>query len=266
MSGVTSVVHHDTWNPMFEDDFPIRVARVRVAHSLGFDPGLGEAESGDPDLPLCVHLAEGTTREMADEVFTLDRRGHLDERLIAVHAIGVDAAGTARLVAAGAAVIWCPTSNEFLFGRTVSPELLRSGVDVLLGSDSLLTAEGTLLDELRAARRLGLVDDATLLDAVGRTAARRLGLPPPALAPGHRADLIHLRAGPFEARCADVDLVIVGGKPVYGSTACAELFEAAGVPTEPLTVDGSAKLVVAPLASVAARITNDWPETRRIFC
>src|SRR5690606_40082575 len=98
--------------------------------------------------------------------------------------------GVRRLRAAGAAVVWCPTSNAFLYGRTAPPELLAEGVDVLLGSDSLLTGDGTLLDELRAARALGLLDDARLAAAVGETAARRLGLAPPPLAPGPAADLV----------------------------------------------------------------------------
>ena len=60
-------------------------------------------------------------------------------------------------------------------------ELLREGVDVLLGSDSLLSGAGDLLDELRIARGTGLVSDERLEGAVGAIAARRLGLPPPSL-------------------------------------------------------------------------------------
>ncbi|MBV9774048.1 MAG: hypothetical protein JO040_08870, partial [Gemmatimonadetes bacterium] len=35
VAGVTTVAHHDPWEPDFDDGFPLRVARVRCAHSLG---------------------------------------------------------------------------------------------------------------------------------------------------------------------------------------------------------------------------------------
>ena len=101
----------------------------------------------------------------------------------------------------------------FLFGRTAPAALLAPGIDVLLGSDSLLTGTGDLLDELRCARGLGLVTDDRLEAAVGAVAARRLGLVPPSLEPGSPADLVVLSRPLLEASAGDVLLVIVGGVP-----------------------------------------------------
>jgi cytosine/adenosine deaminase-related metal-dependent hydrolase len=148
----------------------------------------------------------------AEEVRDLERLGYLDGRLIAVHAVGADEDGIRRLRASGAAVVWCPTSNQFLLGRTAPAALLAPGIDVLLGSDSLLSADGDLLDELRAARRFGHLNDARLLDAVGATAARRLRLPEPSLDPGAPADLAVFRRPVLEATADDVALVMVGGE------------------------------------------------------
>jgi cytosine/adenosine deaminase-related metal-dependent hydrolase len=214
-AGVTTVVHHDDWEPDFERGFPIRVARVRTAHSLGFERDFARAAAPDPTdprQPLCVHLAEGVDARSADEVRDLDRLGYLDARLLAVHVVGADADGIRRLRASGAAVVWCPTSNAFLLGRTAPAELLAPGIDVLVGSDSLLSADGDLLDELRAARRIGHLDDARLLDAVGATAARRLRLPTPMLDVGAPADLAVFRRPVLEATADDVALVMVGGE------------------------------------------------------
>jgi hypothetical protein len=265
LAGATTVVHHDPWEPDFDRRFPVRVARVRAAHSLGFEPELREAYRGDPGLPLCIHLAEGATAEAADEVRALDQLGLVDGRLVAVHAVAVDDDGIARLRGAGAAVVWCPTSNRFLFGRTAPAALLASGIDVLVGSDSLLTGDGTLLDELRTARSLGLVPDRGLLDGVGATAARRLRLPPPELAPGAPADLVHLARPPLDATAEDVRLVLVAGVPRLGDEAFAGLFERCGVAVERLRVGRTIKLVAAPLAEVAGRVVGDWPEAGRIL-
>jgi hypothetical protein len=63
---------------------------------------------------------------------------------------------------------------------------------------------------LRAARGHAL-SDARLLDAVGSTAARRLGLPVPSLEVGAPADLIITRQPLLEACAADIALVMSGG-------------------------------------------------------
>ncbi|HXB23979.1 MAG TPA: hypothetical protein VNV25_04580 [Gemmatimonadaceae bacterium] len=207
-AGVTTVVHHDAWESAFEDEFPIRVARLRNVHSLGIEPpdGVGEGL-------WTMHLAEGIDARSAEEVSALDRIGLLTADLLAVHVVGVDAFGVQRLRDSNAAIIWCPSSNAFLFGRTVPVDLIQPGIDVLLGSDSALTGIGSLLDELRFARTLGLISDERLLDAVGRTAARRLGLPEPSLECGAPADLAVFRRPVLEATEADVALVIIAGVP-----------------------------------------------------
>lgn len=207
-AGVTTVVHHDAWEDAFDDAFPLRVVRIATAHSLRLAPELPTATRRKP---FAIHLSEGVSTAAADEVRELDARGLVTRDLLAVHCVGVDARGIQRLRAAGGAVVWCPSSNRFLFGRTVPAELLAPGIEVLLGSDSLLTADGSLLRELRVARDLGLVTHARLHDAVGVTAARRLGIEPPSLDVGARADVIVLRRPLLEATEADVALVVAGG-------------------------------------------------------
>ena len=219
-AGVTSVVHHDAWEGDFDDGFPLRVVRAPCADSLGMTPGL---KAPSPGAPFCLHLAEGVDHVAAGEVDDAAARGLLTPDLIAVHGVGMDAGGIARFRASGAALVWCPTSNAFLFGRTAPPALLAEGLDVLLGSDSRLTGAGDLLDELRHARALGLIDDRRLEQAVGATAARRLGLAAPELEPGARADVVVLAKPLLEARAADVLLVIAGGTPRVASPDLAPL-------------------------------------------
>jgi cytosine/adenosine deaminase-related metal-dependent hydrolase len=235
-AGVTTVVHHDAWEPDFDVDFPLRVARVACAHSLGCG---GELPASPPGAPFAIHLAEGVDEESAAEVRELAARGRVNRDLLAVHAVGADHDGIVRLRAARAAVVWCPSSNLFLFGRTAPAALLAPGIDVLLGSDSLLTANGSLLDELRVARSLGVLDDQRLRDAVGRTAARRLGVDAPSLDVGARADVVVMRRPVIGASEADVALVVAGGVvrvlepalvPALGSTAaCGRLVRSRGV-------------------------------------
>lgn len=206
-AGVTCVVHHDPWEADFEEDFPLRVARLRSADSLGMSPSLEPGDEG----PFSLHVAEGVDAIAAREVGLLAEKGLLGPDLVAVHCVGVPERSVAPLRDSGAAIVWCPTSNLFLFGRTAPAALLDEGVDVLLGSDSLLTGAGDLLDELRCARGLGLIEEERLTGAVGEVAARRLGVSTPTRDVGASADLILLRKPLLEASAADVALVVVGG-------------------------------------------------------
>lgn len=207
-AGVTTVLHHDEWEPEFDIDFPIRVAPLASVHSLGFaSDSLPKQHTG----PFAIHLAEGVDGSSAEEIRELDQRGLLTSNLIAVHVVGADADGIERFRRSGAAVTWCPTSNAFLFARTAPRALLADGVDVLLGSDSLLTGQGSLLEEIRCARALGMLSDARIQGAVGDVAARRLKISPPTMEIGAPADLVVLRRPLLEASDADVVLVICDG-------------------------------------------------------
>lgn len=208
-AGVTSVLHHDPWEPDFDLDFPLRVVRVPSADSLRRSPAIDLVSDYEH---FSVHLAEGVDEQAADEVRDAERIGLLRPGLIAVHGVGMDADAVNRFRASGAALTWCPTSNLFLFDRTAPQSLLREGLDVLLGSDSLLSAEGNLLDEMRCARRLGLLSDERLEAATGATAARRLGIPTPSLEPGAPADLFLCTKPLLQARAEDVLMVMVGGE------------------------------------------------------
>ncbi len=268
LGGVTTVVHHDRWEPSVDESFPIRVARLRIAHSLKLEPNMAAAIAGDSftsEKPFSIHLAEGTDKEAAGEIREAARRGLINHQLVAVHVVGIDEHGIELLSNAKAAVVWCPTSNNFLYGCTVTPQLFQSRVDILLGTDSLLTGDGTLLDELRAARNTNRLNHGTLLQAVGETAARRLMLPTPSLEPGSAADVVFLRRPIFEAKSRDVSLVLVGGQPRLGDVEFAELFDRCGVKTEALSVGGRRKLVASPLATIAAKAIELAPECGRIL-
>ncbi|HEY4076022.1 MAG TPA: amidohydrolase family protein [Rhizomicrobium sp.] len=208
LAGVTHVMHHDFWEADFDRDFPIQVLRIPFADSLGMTPDIAPP----PDQPFAMHVAEGIDTAAADEIRTIAARGLLTPNLIAVHLVGLDADGIALMRESGCALTWCPTSNQFLFGRTASAALLTAGCDVLLGTDSLLTGAGDLLDELRYARTLKILSDACLLDAVGAVAARRFGLPQPSLSTGAVANLAVFRKPILDADAGDVALVIAGGK------------------------------------------------------
>jgi cytosine/adenosine deaminase-related metal-dependent hydrolase len=179
LCGVTTVCHH---NPLeftiFDRNFPVRVIkRVGWAHSIEFSPDLADRFLQTPaDWPFVVHLGEGTDAQARDEIFRLDEMGALDDRTVLVHAVALDEKGLALARRKGASIVWCPSSNRFLLGKTLGSEALASGIPIALGSDSALTAEGDLLDELRVAHRCG-AEPEELYRMVTEIPARMLRLP-----------------------------------------------------------------------------------------
>jgi cytosine/adenosine deaminase-related metal-dependent hydrolase len=258
LGGATTAVHHDAWEEDFDRDFPLRVPRIPTVQSVR------EAPERTPPGPWTMHLAEGTSRAACAEVEDADARGLLGRALAAVHLVAADADALARLARAGCAAVWCPTSNAFLYGATASRALFGAGLEVLLGTDALVSGAGTLLDELAAARATGLVPDGRLEAAVSSVAARRFGLPAPSLEDGAPADVVALRAPLLSARPRDVALVLVAGRPVLADEEFAAVFDAAGVAHEPLTVSGVRKRVASPLGSVARAVFELAPACRRI--
>jgi len=172
-----------------------------------------------------------------------------------VHGVAIDESGWRRVAAAGAALVWCPASNEYLFGRTPIVCAAVAGradarVTVAIGTDSRLTGSLDLLSELRAARSAAPLPPAKLLAMVTSDAASVLRQPRAGrLAVGLPADIVvfpPLAADPaatlLEARRRDVRLVVIAGRPLCGDPGCAAIFQARKVTPRPLRVDGAAKL------------------------
>jgi cytosine/adenosine deaminase-related metal-dependent hydrolase len=177
LSGVTTVCHHNPYErEVFGEDFPVRVVRrFSWAHSLEFEPDLAARFRTAPaSYPFLVHCAEGTDAAARREVQALDELGALDARTAIVHGVGLTAAGIALMRRRRAGLVWCPTSNLTMLGRTVSRAVLRSGIPMALATDSALSAPSDLLDALAVARQF--LPPARLYEMVTSGPARILRL------------------------------------------------------------------------------------------
>jgi len=285
LSGVTTVAHH---NPLYRElngRFPVRVVRAfGWAHSfalegrpVGANGELGadvvsECQATPDDVPFIVHAAEGVDSAAADEITRFDQANCLRPGTVLVHGVALTARTWQRLLAAGSSLVWCPASNEFLFGTTVpARQFLDTSPDawshVCLGSDSRVTGSRDLLDEIHAAAAASAVTSAELLKMVTIAAARILRLPEAGeIRLGNPADLLVL-PGAHEtaadtlaaAHRADVALVTIGGRPLLAQPRFRDVFAARGVDACPASVDDHDRVLESALARDVVRCPIQEP-------
>ncbi len=142
VSGVTTVYHHNPSRRVNrKNSFPVFVPDIEWAHSLAVEKKFSFKE----DKPFIIHAAEGVDEFARKEIYKLDELNLLRKNTFIVHGISADA----DLVnSKGASLIWCPSSNLYMFNKTPDVKKFRN---VFLGTDSTLTGSPTLLDEMRIA-------------------------------------------------------------------------------------------------------------------
>jgi cytosine/adenosine deaminase-related metal-dependent hydrolase/SAM-dependent methyltransferase len=258
LCGVTTVSHHNPFADAFRDpDFPVRVVEhFGWAHSFAEEPDVHARFRATPaGSPFLIHLGEGTDSEAESEFARLVDIGALDQRTVIVHGVALSGADHDRLQRCGGALVWCPSSNLNLLGRTVSPEILGRSSRVAMGSDSSISGAGDLLDEIPIARACGVRPD-RLYDMVTGLGANLLHDGAGAIAAGLPADVIAIRdrgLSPSESLCrathADIELVLVGGRLRLISE---ELLERWPGPVpkifEPIVMKGVKRFVAAPVS------------------
>ncbi len=154
LCGATTVAHHGPpHKPLFAKDFPVRVLqKYGWAHSLHFstdDEIVASYKSTPADALWFIHLAEGTDDVARSEYQRLKELGCIGKNTVIVHGIGMTQEDEWDFKSKGGHLVLCPTTNLYLLGKTLvdGSSFLRSMM--MLGSDSRLTAQGDLLDELR---------------------------------------------------------------------------------------------------------------------
>lgn len=254
LSGVTTVCHHNPMHRALHKRFPVRVITdFGYSHSLHID---GEAvarshRSTPREWPWMIHAAEGLDQSAQAEIETLERLGCLSSNTVLIHGVALCHAAADRVIDAGAGLVWCPSSNQFLFNRTADVRAFDDADRLALGTDSRLSGEGDLLDELKAAHATRQLSAEGLARIVTTGAARLLRVRHAGrLAQGAPADCVIIRAlrpCPFDALVtasrADVRMTMIAGRPCVAEPALAPAFTAARVSSMHAVVDGSPRMI-----------------------
>jgi cytosine/adenosine deaminase-related metal-dependent hydrolase len=228
------------------------------AHSLaGIQKVVERFVQTPEDWPFILHLAEGTDQVSQREFDLLEQRLPLDERLVLVHCVGLTPEQWERVTRTRTGIVWCPSSNLYTLGETLTAEQVLKLPNVALGTDSSLTASGDLLDEVRFVYDEVRVPAPFIYDLVTVKAAQLLRLKrgEGTLQIGAKADLIvakDRRLTPAETLVQmswhDIELVMEGGRIVLLSAALSERIPfALKEGMEWILIDGVRQLLRAPV-------------------
>lgn len=237
LSGVTRVVHHNPLHrPLRSSKYPVKVLQNYAwGHSLHFE-SIDRLQTSfrkrKPNTPWIIHLAEGTDSLAQSEYDRLEEAGLVGPDTVLVHGVGLLPEQIKRAARVIRGLLVCPSTNLYLLNTPPPLEAWASrGGRAALGSDSRLTASGSLLDELAVLLELG-VAATKALRLVTLHPSQIFHLPDEGnLAPGARANLIVLRAteNPSQALCtskrSDIALVMRDGKVQIATPELAERFK-----------------------------------------
>ncbi len=164
ISGVTAVLHHGPYHEAVFEGCPLDVVRgFHFIHSVhGQDGWRRELLKFWKGRPVVAHVGEGVSEEARREAARFFAANRLNRDIVAVHGVCLGPEQARGLKA----LIWCPQSNLHLFGQTANVAALAAETEILFGTDSSISARGSLWDHLRRVRGDGLLPDGQLFAAL----------------------------------------------------------------------------------------------------
>ena len=192
-------------------------------------------DAGELDA-LFFHIAEGTDDVARAEFDFLIEKGLARKQTIIIHGTALDERQIKYMADHDMTLVWSPASNLLLYGETAKIPLFKKyGVKICLGTDWSPSGGKNLLNEMKIAYQyakhrwgdtlltpLDLAKMVTCNPADAINWSEFVGR----IKPGLYADIMVIRDGPgdpFEdllnATEKDVELVLIGGDPLYGDSA-----------------------------------------------
>jgi cytosine/adenosine deaminase-related metal-dependent hydrolase len=224
------------------------------------------ADPGAPTTRFAVHMTEGYANDHVLEEFDSfagrDPRSnrHAGTSLLVpptsllIHTMVLTPAQIEEARAAQASIVWSPSSNWVLYGRTapIAELLATEGLTVALGPDWTPSGEDEMLSELRFGRaygvaagvatltperlwRMATIDGATAVGLEARIGRLEVGRVGDVAVFGRRGTDPY--GAVLDSRAADVRLVLIGGRGMFGdvglqaataANAYCEAFDACG--------------------------------------
>lgn len=265
-SGVTTIVHHNQYYQHFYFNFPIEVFRnYNWIHSLELDPGLSKKLSKSSKKPLMIHIAEGTDETAKGELRKLYELNGLTERTIIVHGIGLTEEDILLVEQYQTPLIWCPSSNNFLYNATAPIKQLIGKIPIALGTDSAISNGISMFKEMREARKITQLSLSDILDMATRSPAAMFNIQKGRVETGASADFLifeSIELNPLEAvltlNPSNYRCLVRNGFPIYGDIEFKNFFLASKGKLSKIVIDDQEKFITGNFTKVANMVKKHF--------
>lgn len=168
LNGITTVINHGK-QLRIRDDLITVFQDCYSLHSTRFEKNWKHKLNRIfiNHYPFVMHVGEGTDDPSHREIDQVIKWNFFKRKIIGVHGVAMDE----KQAASFRALIWCPASNYFLLNNTARVNKLKRKTQILLGTDSALTAGWNFWEHLRLAKNTNMLDDTQLFDSISSTAA-----------------------------------------------------------------------------------------------
>jgi cytosine/adenosine deaminase-related metal-dependent hydrolase len=173
LNGITTVFNHgkplhiqDPLIDIFQDKHSLHSVRLEKNWKWKLNDPFNKKE------PYVIHVGEGTDEESHKEIDTLIRWNKLHKKLIGIHGVAMDT----KQATAFKALAWCPDSNLFLLGTTAAINELKRKTTIVFGTDSTVSADWNIWNQLRVAKKTGLLSNEEIFASLTTSPANLRGL------------------------------------------------------------------------------------------
>lgn len=190
LAGVATVVHHGE-NINTENDLINIYRQCNMLHSAQLEKYL-KLKLNNPfakSFPFVIHTGEGVNEKSHAEINKLIKWNLFKREIIGVHGIAMTEAQAKFFKA----LIWCPDSNLFLQHKTAAIDKLKKYTTILFGTDSTVSADWNIWNQLRLARTTNLLNDEELYKTVTENGSLVWNLNSGILEEGRDADIVVAR-------------------------------------------------------------------------
>ena len=161
LNGFTTVVNHGKRININSDVINV-IQDIHNLHSVQFQK-YWRWKLNSPfkkDKPYVIHIGEGIDELSHREINSLIKWNLFKRKIIGVHGVAMDK----KQAESFSALVWCPGSNYFLFGETAAIDELKTKTPILFGTDSTLTSDWNIWEQIRLARNTQMVSDEELFE------------------------------------------------------------------------------------------------------
>jgi len=248
LSGALTVIQHGTsYRELYKKQYPVNVLQnYGWAHSLHFsteEQMIHSYQNTPKHVPWFVHLAEGTDEIATSEYWKLKELGCIGKNTVLIHGVGLDDEALTDAKDHIRGLVWCGTTNQYLLGKMANIQSwVNHDISVAIGSDSRLTADGDLWNEIHALSEMLSIPLENTMNISLRSTEWLFGRKHD-LSVGHIADLIITKDN-INTR-ADIALIVKNGVAQIGDVDLMQRFHTKSIDCK---LDGQNKRIATQLA------------------